>query len=470
MANAAFKAGLARALGLDLRSLGLFRLGLALVVLYDALARWSHLNEHYTYLGVLPLSQHLLSPQVGPSLHLGSDTPALVASLFALQALAALSLLLGWRPRQSTFLCLVLVLSAQYRNPLVIDGGDVLLRALLVWGLFLPWGEAFGLEAGERPDRSVLNVGTLALSLQLCQLYWYAFLYKSGPAWWQEGSAVTLALGLSEFATSTGLWLREQDLSAGLTRMVMLTEACAPFFLLCPGGWRWLALVPLGGLQVGIILTLAIGPFNPIALIALLAFLPPQFWNRLVGLQNALQRVFDRLRARQASFLAAPSPPAPAWWNVLGGLLLVLVVGCNLLSWGKGRAAVPEWLDMVRIWTGLHQEWSMFSPEPPRRDVWLVVGLETDKGTLDPRTGGELRLGPPDPLLPRLLDARQRKCLSSLTNPGMDGYQRLYLQAVMRDWNRRHPDQTAHKATLHRLSRDNLTRGQPESEIAVTVP
>jgi hypothetical protein len=52
----------------------------------------------------------------------------------------------------------------------------------------------------------------------------------------------------------------------------------------------------------------------------------------------------------------------------------------------------------------------------------------------------------------------------------MDGYQRLYLQAVMRDWNRRHPDQTAHKATLHRLSRDNLTRGQPESEIAVTVP
>ncbi|MEM7004123.1 MAG: HTTM domain-containing protein, partial [Pseudomonadota bacterium] len=63
-----------------------------------------------------------------------------VTLLFLLTAAAATSLLLGYRTRPAGWLTWALVMSLHYRNPMLVDSGDVLLRCLLFWGDFLPWG------------------------------------------------------------------------------------------------------------------------------------------------------------------------------------------------------------------------------------------------------------------------------------------------------------------------------------------
>jgi len=50
-----FRQRLAEIFGFDLRSLALFRIALALVVLVDLSVRFSQVTAHYSELGVLPL-------------------------------------------------------------------------------------------------------------------------------------------------------------------------------------------------------------------------------------------------------------------------------------------------------------------------------------------------------------------------------------------------------------------------------
>jgi hypothetical protein len=50
-----FRQRLAEIFGFDLRSLALFRIALALVVLVDLSVRFSEVTAHYSELGVLPL-------------------------------------------------------------------------------------------------------------------------------------------------------------------------------------------------------------------------------------------------------------------------------------------------------------------------------------------------------------------------------------------------------------------------------
>ena len=61
--------------------------------------------------------------------------PFLVAGLFAGL------LLVGYRTGLATCVSWFMLLSVQARNPIILQGGDVLLRLLLFWGIFLPLGE-----------------------------------------------------------------------------------------------------------------------------------------------------------------------------------------------------------------------------------------------------------------------------------------------------------------------------------------
>jgi hypothetical protein len=66
--------------------------------------------------------------------------------LFAIAALVAIALLVGYRTRLATVL-LALLASLQARNPTLIQGGDNLLLLLLFWGMFLPLGARFAIDA-----------------------------------------------------------------------------------------------------------------------------------------------------------------------------------------------------------------------------------------------------------------------------------------------------------------------------------
>ncbi len=88
--------------GIDLRSLALFRVGLALLLLADLALRLADLEAFYTDFGILPRAAH--GALIGAhenlwSLHLVTGSVAGQALLFTLAAACAVALPLGWRTR-----------------------------------------------------------------------------------------------------------------------------------------------------------------------------------------------------------------------------------------------------------------------------------------------------------------------------------------------------------------------------------
>ena len=131
-------------LGIDLRSLGLFRIALGFIVLIDLVIRATSIEAHYTDAGVVPRA---LVFEYGEqpwflSFHMLSGGLPLQIILFLFTGVGALALLTGYRSRIACFLSWALMLSLHVRNPFVNNLGDWILIDLLFWGMFLPivWG------------------------------------------------------------------------------------------------------------------------------------------------------------------------------------------------------------------------------------------------------------------------------------------------------------------------------------------
>ena len=127
--------------GADLRSLAALRIGCALLILLDLLQRSTDLVAHYTDYGVAPrtLVMENLSSRWYSSLHLMSGVWQLQALLFLIAGGAAIALLVGYRTRLATIVSWALFVSLCARNFYLVQGGDLLLRVVLFWGMFLLW-------------------------------------------------------------------------------------------------------------------------------------------------------------------------------------------------------------------------------------------------------------------------------------------------------------------------------------------
>ncbi len=294
---------------LDLRSLALWRVATALLVLADLLRRSVDLVAHYTDAGVLPREVLRQSSYYFPpgswSLYLLSGDAWFAGGLLILNAIAAIALLLGWRSRLAALMCWVLQRSIRVRNPLLYDGGDATLGLMLFWALWLPVGARYSLDAaldtcddralhpvsqagsetegqGER-DR-LRTMGTVAYTLQICAIYWFASLWKANPTWWMEGQAVFYAMNADFFVTDWGKWLLEfPPLMTAANYITLIVEAIGPLLLFVPGRWHGggrLAAVGLFiAMHAGFRLTLNIGLFAWISAASWLAFVPGEVWD-----------------------------------------------------------------------------------------------------------------------------------------------------------------------------------------------
>jgi len=98
--------------GIDLRTLALFRAGLATLLLVDLALRARDLTAHYTDFGVMPRA--VQSTNLDPfawSVHLVNGTAWFQAVLFCAAALFAVMLFAGYRTRLATVMSWALLLS-----------------------------------------------------------------------------------------------------------------------------------------------------------------------------------------------------------------------------------------------------------------------------------------------------------------------------------------------------------------------
>ena len=279
----------------DLRSLAVFRMVLAVLALADLATRLPDLYAHYTDEGVLPrgvLLQEVLSPWAF-SVNLISGKPFFQALLFGVTALATLALLVGYRTRLMTFIVWVMLLSIQWRNPLVGASSDTLLRMLFFWGMFLPLGAHWSVDrtlkaapprVSMRFPMRFLSLATFALFMQIASMYWFSAILKSGPEWRWEGTALYYALGFGQIATPIGAYLHEfPTLLKVLTFATLGFEAFGPFLLFFPvftAQVRTGAILAFMSFHLGIWLTMDIGIFPWISAFCMVCFLPSWFWEK----------------------------------------------------------------------------------------------------------------------------------------------------------------------------------------------
>ena len=292
-----------RIFGCDLRSLALFRLGLGAVLLGDLIDRARFLEAHYSDAGILPRA--LLLGELGfdsLSLHLASGGVALQGVLFVVAGIAACALLVGYRTRTATIVSLILLASLQARNPMILLGGDKLLLLLLFWGMFLPLGARFSVDASVSESTSPnthYSIATMALLLQSMYVYFFGALVKTGATWLPDGTAIQYTLLLEPFATPLGVWMRDlPNLLRGLTYGVFFLELVAPLLVFSPvfhNPLRIGALTALVLLHVGFYVLLKVGIFPFVSLVSLLPFVPTVVWDRIQKKWRTPQRLSLRI-------------------------------------------------------------------------------------------------------------------------------------------------------------------------------
>jgi predicted DCC family thiol-disulfide oxidoreductase YuxK len=281
----------AQIFGIDLRTLALYRIGLALIILLDLAMRARDLTAHYSDYGVLPRAA--LLGDIGqrfPSLHLISGSPKVQALLFLFQGLVAVALLVGYRTRLATILSWLLALSLQARNPALMQGGDMLLYLLLFWGIFLPLDARFSVDAALNEDaqkapNAFFSIATMALLVQAMCVYTFGALLKTSPAWIPDGTAIYYALHLDYIITPLGVWLGQfGTLLQFLTYYVWSLELVAPLIMFSPIAHyrtRLIGMALLLMLHAGFLLFIYIGIFGLCSMTSILAFTPGRVWDRI---------------------------------------------------------------------------------------------------------------------------------------------------------------------------------------------
>lgn len=493
-----FREALARRVGIDPRALAALRVSFGAILLADLLLRARFLRAFYTDAGVLPrtLLRERYPTFARLSVHALSGEAWLQAALFVVAAVLALSLLVGYRTRTVTLLSWLLLVSLHARNPMVLNGGDSVLRRLVFWSVFLPLGSRWSVDAvrGRASRRTgsassrygptsrrtglVVGVATAALLVQVVLVYATNAVYKHrGPAW-RDGTAILQVLHLDQFTLLLGDHLVQYpSLVRPLGELWLLLVTLSPLLLLLTGHLRGLLAAAFAWMHLGMLVTLQLGLFPLISIAGLLVFLPPAWWavveTRVVIpiRERAAPPVPERV-AGWVAFVRTAEPADPtlpdaarAWVSrlatVVVAALLVAVLVWNAMA--VGLVATPDAVD--ESVPPSQFTWNMFAPYPPSTATWHVAPADLESGDrIDAFQRAPVRWHPEDPdrLYP---SARWRKFLGDATAEGDEGLQREFARYLCARWNADHADRMERVRLV--LVREPTTVDGPETRSRV---
>lgn len=392
---------LQRLISIDPRSLAVLRVGLGLIVLVDAAWCWVDADAFFADNGLQPIAacrQYLPSPYCW-SVHFLGASSELHRAIFAIVALSATALCLGWKTRLATIICWAWTLSVAHRCPLAVNGGDVLVRVLLFWGMFLPLGRCWSVDARNaagtaRRFCSVRSVASAALLVQIAIVYAVAGIVKINVEW-LSGRAVEYALRWDLYGRPLGLALLDiPEVLPWLTWGTLGLELATPLLLFWP--WRtWqvrlFTVSALAVFHLGLAATMTLGFFPYVSVVAVCSFLPSRFWN---GLLAATDPGAMHLRRSARRHAAAGSISATdqvtrgviprlgrAAVSVCCGAFLAYVVSYNIstLPFESCRGLMSPELRTIGHITGTRQRWALFD-KPSKADGWFLAEARLANG------------------------------------------------------------------------------------------
>lgn len=436
------------------------RIGTGIVLLVDLFIRSLSIRAHYSDEGVLPVSVLKLynwNPYYF-SLHAISGEVWFEALLFILNAACVVALIAGYRSRLFTFICWVFLVSLQNRNPFILQGGDDLLRLLLFWGIFLPWGSAYAVRRQPPATNATFSFANIGYLLLIASVYFFSAMLKTSPEWHEEGSAVYYALSLDQMRLPLGSYIyRFPGLMSFLTHLVYWTEVIAPILLVLPLRTKWCRLAGIMALvllQLGIVSCLYVGLFYIIASVALIGLLPSP-------VMDAFERRF--LKARESIAVHEGLEPSPLMAFVrlninlycIALALYCLMLNLSQVSWFKYELQYS--LLNVGHLLRLEQSWGMFSPAVLKDDGWYVYDGYTAGGKhIDLSSGGAVSFSKPAQVVTTYESDRWRKFGENYVFNNNNHMRPYFCKYLIRTWNEQHPGERVVEATVFYMQETSL--------------
>ncbi len=431
---------------MDVRALGLMRIAVGIVLLVDLIIRSFSIKAFFTDEGLLPvqvLKEYNWNPYYF-SLHAMSGELWWQILLFMLNAVCIMLLIRGFRTRLFTFICWVFLTSLQNRNPFILQGGDDLLRLMLLWGIFLPWGERYSNRHTSSYSNAYFSLANIGYILLVTSVYFFSALLKSHAEWHSEGTALYYALSLDQMRLPLGTLLYKFPLVMKcLTPVVYYIELAAPLLIVIPFvpyKVRLTGLLAIAALHVGIALTLYVGLFYIIGLVTLIGMLPSTVMDKFEAKYIRRPVVIKEHTLPQGHFIYETLNSLKA------GLIILMICYCLLLNLGNVKK-FPYTLDPGIIKFGnmlrLEQSWGMFSPSVLKDDGFFVYGGYASSGKyIDIKHNGILlNFAKPGNVVSEYESDRWRKFSENYIFNNNNYMRPYYCKYLIRKWNKEHPEE-----------------------------
>lgn len=441
------------AFSIDARALGVFRIGIAFLILVDLANRARDLVAHYTDAGLAPRADviQLVDSASQWSLHFLNGSTLFQTTMFVLAGVAALALLVGYRTRIATIVTWVLLVSLHARNPMVLSGGDTMLRVILFWSMFLPLGARYSIDAvahkvRRAPDH-IFSAATAAILLQIAAIYFFSALLKSDPQWWTAGTATYFALSIDQMKLWFGAFLYQSPaLMQFLTFFTITLEALGPPLLFSPFFRKQLRiLIPALFMlwHLGLALSLKIGIFPFVGIIIWVLYFPTPVWDWFE--RNVAKKMtsvplsrFDQVIAWLKKTAALPSFELKKASTVflIFAMIYISLWNIRTVNFSTVEKIFPRWLNPIGYTLRISQYWNMFSPVPLKDDGWYVIpGTFTDGSTIDLFTGADVTWDKPEYASKLFKNQRWRKYMRNLWLSKNSGYRPLYGAYLCEQWS-----------------------------------
>ena len=454
---------------LDLRALGAMRIGIGLILLTDLFIRSLSINAFFTDEGLLPLhvlKQYNWNP-VYFSLHAISGSIYWQIVLFVINAICIVLLIVGYRTRLFTFICWVFLTSMQNRNPFILQGGDDLLRLILLWGMFLPWGERYTINKTSNMSNEYISLANVGYMMLVMSVYFFSALLKESPEWHSEGSALYYALSIDQIRLPLGTIIYQYpSLLKILTHLVYYIELIPPLFFVLPflhSKIRLIGVVCIAALHLGIASTLYVGLFYSIGLTTLIGMLPStvmnwfeeKFYKNKTEYADVNEYTNQFKNKLQLKFFK----------NSLVTLIIIYCLMANLGSVRKFPFVLDEPLTTFGHALRLEQNWGMFAPYILKDDGFYIYAGHTEKDYqyIDIGRGGKpVSYEKPKSIVSEFESDRWRKLAENYTFNSNNHIRPYLCKYLLSKWNKDHPENKIKDLTIFFMKERTLPNYKTE--------
>jgi len=201
--------------------------------------------------------------------------------------------------------------------------------------------------------------------------------------------------------------------------------------------------------QIGMGLTMMLGLFPLIVIVAMFPFLPSWFWDRFLPKLGVKRYSRLNLEGTESS-LKRRKQKALGFKKI--GQIIVIILGAffiiYIFLWNLQTLEaydVPDNLEWVGHITRVDQKWNMFSPYPLKEDGWYVISGNLKSGEevdLFKNYGkkGEVSFEKPELVSATYKNQRWRKYMMNLWSKNNREHRLYYGKYICRNWNSKHDE------------------------------